>query len=90
MTASFALSNTTNELKSLLAHTLGMPQVPPSWTDDMPLFGNIPDLDSMTIVALVTAIEEHFAIEFIDEDMTMDTFVSLTKLAMVVHGKLGS
>lgn len=90
MTASFALASTSNELKSLLAHTLGMPQVPPSWTDDMPLFGNIPDLDSMAIVSLVTAIEEHFAVEFVDEDMTMDTFASLTKLAKVVHAKLGS
>ena len=56
----------------------------------MPLFGNIPDLDSMVIVSLVTAIEEHFAVVFVDEDMTMDTFASLTKLAKVVHDKLSA
>lgn len=90
MTTSFSRIDTSSELKSLLAHTLGMPEVPSLWTDDMPLFGNIPDLDSMAIVALVTAIEEHFAVEFVDEDMTMDTFANLAKLAAVVQGKLGA
>lgn len=88
MTASFARINTSSELKSLLAHTLGMSEVPPSWTDDMPLFGNIPDLDSMAIVGLITAIEEHFAVEFVNEDMTMDTFANLANLAAIVQGKL--
>lgn len=88
MSSSFVDSNLFSEVKSLLAHTLGLQQAPASWGDDMALVGHLPDLDSMNIVNLVAALEEHFGIEFEDEEMTMSTFGKLKTLVETVHGKL--
>lgn len=90
MSSSFVDSNLFSEVKSLLAYTLGLQQVPVNWDDDMALVGHLPDLDSMNIVNLVAALEEHFGIEFTDEDMTMSTFGKLKTLIETVHGKLSA
>lgn len=90
MTLPFVDPNLISVVKSLIAHTLGLQQAPNSWPDDMALVGHLPDLDSMGIVNLVAALEEHFGIEFGDEDMTMATFGTLPALVEAVHGKISA
>jgi acyl carrier protein len=90
MTSLFVDPNLFSEVKSLLAYTLGLQQVPASWGNDMALVGHLPDLDSMNIVNLVAALEEHFGIEFTDDDMTMSTFGALKTLVETVHSKLSA
>lgn len=46
-------------------------------------------IDSLTLVSLVTAIEQEFAIEFGPEDMAMDNFASLETLETVVRKRQG-
>ena len=48
---------------------------------DVPLLGRGVGLDSMEALALVTALEEHFAVQVDDADLTVSLFASLGTLA---------
>jgi acyl carrier protein len=52
------------------------------------LLGNIPEFDSMAVVAVITALEEQFGIVVDDDDITGETFESLENLTAFVNGKL--
>lgn len=54
------------------------------------LLGAIPELDSMAVVTLITAIEEQFGIVVDDDDIDGDTFASVGSLVEFVSGKLAA
>lgn len=51
---------------------------------DTPLLGNLPELDSMAVVSVLTALEEHFGITIEDDDVTAETFETLGSLVELV------
>lgn len=53
-----------------------------------PLLGAIPELDSMAVVSLITALEEQFGIAVDDDEIGADTFETLGSLAAFVERKL--
>ena len=53
-----------------------------------PLLGNLPELDSMAVVHVLTAIEEQFGIIVADDDVSADTFLTFGSLADFVESKL--
>jgi acyl carrier protein len=53
-----------------------------------PLLGAIPELDSMAVVSVLTAIEERFGIVVDDDEVDGRTFASVASLAAFVQGKL--
>ena len=53
------------------------------------LLGAIPELDSMAVVSLITALEEQFGITVEDDEIGADTFETLGSLASFVEQKLG-
>ena len=53
-----------------------------------PLLGAIPELDSMAVVSLITALEEHFGIAVADDEIEAATFATLGSLAEFVQHKL--
>lgn len=53
-----------------------------------PLLGSVPELDSMAVVALITAIEERLGIAFQDEDIDATTFASVGNLLAYVNKRL--
>jgi len=55
---------------------------------ETPLFGSLPELDSMAVVNVVTALEEHFGFEIEDDEITAETFETLGSLSAFVAGKL--
>ena len=55
-----------------------------------PLLGAIPELDSMAVVALIGALEEHFGISIADDEIEGATFATLGSLAGFVDQKLGT
>lgn len=57
---------------------------------DTPLLGNIPELDSMAVVSIITAIEEHYGFTIDDDEITADTFATLGSLAAFVEQKVES
>jgi len=53
-----------------------------------PLLGAVPELDSMAVVNLITALEEHFGITVADDEIGASTFETLGSLARFVERKL--
>lgn len=53
-----------------------------------PLLGAIPELDSMAVVNLITALEEHFGITADDDELSGDTFATVASLTAFVDAKL--
>ena len=56
---------------------------------DTALLGNLPELDSMAVVSIITALEEHYGFAVADDEISADTFSTLGSLAEFVEGKLG-
>ncbi|MEL6214445.1 MAG: phosphopantetheine-binding protein [Pseudomonadota bacterium] len=52
------------------------------------LLGSIPELDSMAVVSILTALEDVFDIEIEDDDIDAETFATLGSLAEFVEQKL--
>ena len=46
-------------------------------------------LDSIAIIELVTLIEEHFSIKFREQDLSLETFRTVSSLAAFVEQRLG-
>jgi acyl carrier protein len=54
-----------------------------------PLLGAIPELDSMAVVSLITAMEEQLGISVDDDDIDGATFANVGSLCDYVASKLG-
>lgn len=72
-------------VKSVLVETLGIEDRADSLTADTPLFGSIPELDSLAVVEVVTSLEERFGFQIEDEDFTGDVFDTVGSLAAFVE-----
>lgn len=67
-------------LKKILSAQLG-PSYPPSFfTERTPLLGSIPELDSMAVVGILTAIEEELGITIPDDEISAETFATFADL----------
>lgn len=53
-----------------------------------PLLGSIPELDSMAVVSVITALEEHFGIIIEDDEISAEVFESVGSLHDFVNDKL--
>ncbi len=81
-------SSVLETLKSLLAEVLSLPEEQVSiMQSDTPLFGALPELDSMAVVALLTAIEHQFGITVDDAEITAETFETLGSLAKFIESQ---
>jgi len=54
-----------------------------------PLLGALPELDSMTAVALIGALEVHFGIQFNDHDLQATAFETVGSLCELIEQTLG-
>lgn len=72
------------EVKAILADVLGLGDAALAMTADSPLLGSVPELDSMGVVSLITALEEHFGISIDDDDIGASTFETLGSLSAFV------
>lgn len=77
------------EVRSLLGSTLKLGARTSSLKADTPLLGNLPELDSMAVVTLITALEENFGFVVEDDEISAETFETLGSLAKFVQAKLG-
>lgn len=72
------------EVKNLLIDVLNLGPAGQALTADSPLLGSLPELDSMAVVTLIGALEEHFGIGVDDDDISASTFATLGSLAAFV------
>ena len=77
------------EVKTLLIDVLNLGPAGQSLDAASPLLGSLPELDSMAVVSLIGALEEHFGIMIDDDDISASTFATLGSLAAFVEQKAG-
>ncbi|HPT51340.1 MAG TPA: acyl carrier protein [Accumulibacter sp.] len=79
-----------NEVVSVLDDVLSLKGRGSQFKLDTPLLGAIPELDSMAVVALITALEERFGFAVDDDEIDGAVFASLGTLIDFVQGKLAA
>lgn len=79
--------NVETEVLRLLDQVLSLEGRGIAFTRDTPLLGAVPELDSMAVVSLITAVEETFDIMIDDDDIDGATFASVGTLVDFVSGK---
>lgn len=79
---------TINDVKNLLRDALQIGDRADELQKETPLLGNIPELDSMAVAMLITALEEHFDIFIDDDDISAETFETFGSLCDFVEEKL--
>jgi acyl carrier protein len=77
-------TSTLDEVKALVAETLGIEDRLDSMDASTRLLGELPELDSMAVVQLVTEIEGRFGFAIDDADFTADVFDTLGTLTAFV------
>jgi acyl carrier protein len=75
------------QIKTILTDTLSLGNAGRDLTADSPLLGALPELDSMAVISLIAALEEHFDIAIDDDDISASTFSTLGSLATFVEAK---
>ena len=76
------------EVKTLLIDVLHLGAAGEQLSADSPLLGSLPELDSMAVVTLIGALEEHFGIMVDDDDISASTFATLGSLAQFVAARV--
>lgn len=76
------------EVARLLDDVLSLGGRSAGFTRQTALMGAVPELDSMAVVSLITAMEERLGILVDDDDINGDTFASVGSLADFVADKL--
>lgn len=76
--------STLDGVKAVLVEVLGIEDRAGSLTADTPLFGSLPELDSLAVVEVVTSLEQRFGFQIDDADFSGDVFETLGSLAEFV------
>jgi acyl carrier protein len=76
------------EIKEILSDVLGIGEKIDSITTETFLLGNIPELDSVAVVALILALERKFSISIRDDEISAQTFQTLVTLTNFVEEKI--
>lgn len=71
----------------VLVSTLGIDDRASGLDASTPLFGELPELDSLGVVELIAALEDRFDIQVDDEDITGDVFETVGSLALFVASR---
>lgn len=79
-----------DQVIDLLGDTLGLtPAARAGLTHDSRLFGTLPELDSMAVATVLTAIEDRFGIIIDDDEVDGELFESVASLAAFVARRTG-
>jgi len=76
-------------VQRLLDDVLSLNGCAQTFTRDTALLGALPELDSMAVVSLITALEEQLGLVVDDDDIDGDTFATVGSLADFVAARLG-
>jgi acyl carrier protein len=76
-----------DEVKTILIGVLSLGEAGQRLNANSPLLGSLPELDSMAVVSLIGALEQHFDIMVGDDDISASTFETLGSLAAFVAAK---
>ncbi len=75
-------------LAALIQQALALPPDRLPAERDTPLLGAVPELDSMAVVSLLTALEDRFGITLDESELSAETFSTLGSLGDFVSAQL--
>ncbi|WP_116950084.1 acyl carrier protein [Jiangella endophytica] len=84
------MTQTQDTVRTVLIESLDLAQRPEDLHTDTALFGSLPELDSLGVLQLVTAIEDRFGITIADDEFDADLFETLGTLTEFVESKLAA
>ncbi len=85
-----ARRETVNAVSRVLASALMLqPDVAAGLAPETRLFGHLPELDSMAVATVLTALEDEFHIHIDDEDVSAEMFETVGGLASYIDARLG-
>ena len=79
-----------DEVRTVVGSALQISGLVRQMDEDAPLLGAVPELDSLAVVTLITALEEHFGITVEDDEIGASAFETLGSLTRFVETKLPS
>lgn len=75
-------------LRSILESAVGKRAVPSQLSDDTPLLGAIPELDSMAVLGILTQIQDDFGCQIDDDEVSGEIFETFGALKRFVESKI--
>jgi len=78
------------EVKLMLDDVLHLEGRASTFDEETALLGSVPELDSMAVIALITAIEERFQCAVEDDEIDGAVFATLGSLIDFVRAKTGA
>ncbi|HFD86456.1 MAG TPA: acyl carrier protein [Gammaproteobacteria bacterium] len=78
------------EVRSLVGTVLQLGDRTTSLQPETLLLGNLPELDSIAVVTVITALEEYYDFVIEDDEISADTFATVGSLTAFVEHKLSS
>ncbi len=75
-----ASNDTLKGVIDIIVQTLGIEDRASTLDASTPLFGSMPELDSLAVVEIITSIEERFGL-YVDDDFSGDDFETIGGLA---------
>ena len=81
-------NSTVDEVTSLIVKTLRIDGRAATLSASTPLFGSMPELDSMAVLELITALEGRFAVTIEPGEVTGEVFGTIGTLADFVDSKI--
>lgn len=76
------------DVRGLLDQVLQLEGRGESLTEASELLGALPEFDSMAVVSLITALEEHYGFSVDDDEISGETFETVGSLTDFVERKL--
>ena len=77
-----------DEVKTVLGSVLQLGDRVRKMSESSALLGAVPELDSMAVVSVITALEERFDITVADDEIGAATFETLGSLTRFVEAKV--
>ncbi len=82
--------NVTDQVLRVLDESLSLQGRALGFDRSTPLLGDLPELDSMAVLALITGLENHFGIAFDDDELNGAVFATVGSLTDLVEQHLSS
>jgi len=76
------------EVRNILGDVLSLGDRVQALKEDSILLGNLPELDSMAVVNVITALEDYYDFSVDDDEISAQTFETLGSLTRFVEQKL--
>lgn len=76
------------EVRTILGESLQLGARAEQLQPQTPLLGNLPELDSLAVVNVITSIEERYGVVIDDDELSADIFENLGSLTAFVEKKV--